>query len=210
MSSAPNHFKFLRQLSTSTLIVVLSVALTLGALQTFPEPLPSLVLANTLNQVLLTEPDLVKTKAAEVNPHSFVTAAVKRVGAAVVRIDTERTVVNPFSDLLFENPFLRDLLGEDVFERIPREYLQKGQGSGLIIDRQGIILTNAHVVSGADTVKVSLQDGRSFEGKVRGMDKLSDLAVVKINGKNLPIATLLHVRSFLKGGRELSLERPEM
>ena len=205
MSFAPNHFKFLRQLSTSTLIVVLSVALTLGAWQTFPQLLPSLVLANTLNQVLLAEPDLVKTKTADVNevrrspvvsrrglsdPHSFVTAVVKRVGAAVVRIDTERTVVNPFSDLLFENPFLRDLLGEDVFERIPREYLQKGQGSGVIIDRQGIILTNAHVVSGADTVKVSLQDGRSFEGKVRGMDKLSDLAVVKINGNNLPIATL--------------------
>ncbi|MGB5634574.1 MAG: trypsin-like peptidase domain-containing protein [Waterburya sp.] len=59
-----------------------------------------------------------------------------------------------------------------------------------MIDRQGIILTNAHVVSGADTVKVSLQDGRTFEGEVRGVDRLSDLAVVKVDGKNLPTATL--------------------
>lgn len=56
--------------------------------------------------------------------------------------------------------------------------------------RQGIILTNAHVVSGVDRVKVSLRDGRTFEGKVRGSDRLSDLAVVKIEGKNLPTAPL--------------------
>lgn len=187
MSSARDNFKPLRQISSYTLTVVLSVILTVSALQAFPKRSP-LVWANTLNEIRVTEPNL--SKSTNAYSDNFVTAAVKRVGAAVVRIDTERTVINPFADLLFDNPFLRDLLGEDVFDRIPREYLQKGQGSGLIIDRQGIILTNAHVVSGADTVKVSLQDGRSFEGEVRGTDTLSDLAVVKVDSSNLPTATL--------------------
>ena len=188
MSSAPDNFKPLRQISNCTLTVVFSVVLTMSAWRAFPKLLPSLVWANTLNEFHVTESNLLKS--TNVNAHNFVTTAVKRVGASVVRIDTERTIINPFSDLLFDNPFLRDLLGEDIFKQLPREYLQKGQGSGLIIDRQGIILTNAHVVSGADTVKVSLQDGRIFKGEVRGMDRLSDLAVVKVDGRNLPTATL--------------------
>lgn len=189
MSSAPDNFKPLRQLSTYTLTVVLSVVLTMNALGTFPKLLPPLAWAKTLNEFRVSESNLLTTTNV-VDSHNFVTAAVKRVGASVVRIDTERTIINPFSDLLFDSPFFRDLLGEDFFEELPREYHQRGQGSGLIIERQGIILTNAHVVSGADTVKVSLQDGRTFEGEVRGMDRLSDLAVVKVNGNNLPTAIL--------------------
>ena len=193
MSATPENFNLLRHLNLSTisthsLTVVLSIILTLNVGQTFSQPLLPLVGADTWNEIRVTEVD--RTKFTNVGTHSFVTAAVKRVSAAVVRINTERTVINPFSDLLLDNPFLRDLLGEDFWERIPREYLQKGQGSGLIIDRQGIILTNAHVVSGADTVKVSLQDGRIFDGEVQGLDRLWDLAVVKIDSNNLPTATL--------------------
>ena len=179
MSSTPEKFKLLNRLSVNSLSVVLSIVLSSGAWQTYPVLSLSPVGAINANFA-----------ATAVDSHNFVTAAVKQVEDAVVRIDTERTIVNPFSDLLLENPFLRDLLGEDAFEQLPREYLQKGQGSGLIIDRQGIILTNAHVVSGADTVKVSLRDGRTFEGEVRGIDRLSDLAVIKVDGENLPTAKL--------------------
>jgi S1-C subfamily serine protease len=66
----------------------------------------------------------------------------------------------------------------------------RGQGSGFIIDRSGIILTNAHVVDQADKVTVLLKDGRTFEGKVQGADEVTDLAVVKIDGRDLPIAPL--------------------
>ena len=120
---------------------------------------------------------------------SFVTAAVNRVGAAVVRIDTERTVksrVDPF----FDDPSLRHFFGEDFFPQIPQERRLRGQGSGFIIDRSGIILTNAHVVDRADKVTVLLKDGRSFEGKVQGADEVTDIAVVKIDGKDLPVAPL--------------------
>ncbi|MDA8216009.1 MAG: trypsin-like peptidase domain-containing protein, partial [Dehalococcoidales bacterium] len=65
-----------------------------------------------------------------------------------------------------------------------------GVGSGVIYDDQGHILTNAHVVEGANQLLVSLPDGRSFEGKLIGSDAQTDLAVVKIDGSNLPVAKL--------------------
>ncbi len=107
-----------------------------------------------------------------------------------MRIDTERTVATNLQNPFFDDPFFRDFFGRDVFPQLPKEYRQQGQGSGFIIDREGIILTNAHVVSGADKVTVKLRDGRTFEGEVRGIDEPSDLAVVKIQGKDLPVAAL--------------------
>lgn len=123
------------------------------------------------------------------NGGSFVAAAVSKVGPAVVRIDTERTITRRV-DPLFEDPSFRRFFGDDFFSQIPQERRLRGQGSGFIIDAGGIILTNAHVVDGADKVTVLLKDGRSFEGKVQGADEVTDLAVVKINGKDLPIAPL--------------------
>jgi S1-C subfamily serine protease len=122
---------------------------------------------------------------------SFVTAAVDRVGPAVVRIDTERTVSRNI-DPLMEDPFFRRFLGEDLRSMTPRQERLRGQGSGFIIDKSGIVLTNAHVVDKADRVTVTLNDGRTFPGEVQGTDEVTDLAVVKINTKelNLPTATL--------------------
>jgi S1-C subfamily serine protease len=120
---------------------------------------------------------------------SFVAAAVNRVGAAVVRIDTERTItrqVDPF----FNDPFFRRFFGDGAFPQGPYEERLQGQGSGFIVDADGTILTNAHVVSGADRVTVILKDGRRVEGTVRGVDEVTDLAVVKISGGSLPVATL--------------------
>lgn len=119
---------------------------------------------------------------------NFVTAAVQQVGPAVVRIDTERIVTRNF-DPFFDDPFFERFFG-DRFSQQPREERQRGQGSGFIVERDGIILTNAHVVSGADKVTVTLKDGREFEGKVLGKDEVTDLAVVNINGNNLPVAQL--------------------
>ena len=68
--------------------------------------------------------------------------------------------------------------------------VERGTGSGFIISADGRILTNAHVVDGADTVTVILKDGRSFKGKVLGKDELTDVAVVKIQADNLPLVAL--------------------
>jgi len=120
---------------------------------------------------------------------SFVTAAVDRVGNAVVRIDTERTVTRKI-DPVFDDPFFRRFFGDEYSPRSPQQERLRGQGSGFIIDRNGIILTNAHVVNGADKVTVTLKDGRTLEGKVQGEDQVTDIAVVKVKGGDLPVAPL--------------------
>jgi len=128
--------------------------------------------------------------SAAIGSTSFVTAAVNRVGTAVVRIDTERTItrrVDPFS----EDPFFRRFFGDGFSQQMPSEQQLRGLGSGFIIDKSGLVLTNAHVVDKADKVTVRLKDGRTFEGKVQGIDEVTDLAVVKINaGNDLPVAPL--------------------
>lgn len=67
---------------------------------------------------------------------------------------------------------------------------QYGQGSGVIIRKEGYILTNRHIVEGAEKIEVRLKDGRTFAGTVRGVDRHSDVAVVKIEAKDLPVAKL--------------------
>ena len=112
----------------------------------------------------------------------FVSTAVEPVGKAVVRVDIERTVT-------FSNPF-GGLFGNESFSNMPRQRRLRGQGSGLIVDSSGIILTNAHVVSEADQVSVHLKDGRTFPGKVQGADSVTDLAVIKVEGTELPTAPI--------------------
>ena len=112
----------------------------------------------------------------------------EKVGPAVVNIDTVRMVKqgSPFGD----DPIFRRFFGEQ-FEEYSRTIPQKGAGSGFIINKEGYILTNEHVVHRADEIKVTLADGREFTGKVVGSDKTSDLAIVKIESENnLPMVEL--------------------
>ena len=111
-----------------------------------------------------------------IDGHNFVSDAVKNVAPAVVRIDTERLVERQQFDPTLLDPLLRDLLGEPGMAP-DRE---RGQGSGVIIDKNGLVLTNAHVVERVDNVSVTLADGTNCEGKVLGTDSITDLALVKI------------------------------
>ena len=108
--------------------------------------------------------------------HSFVANVASKVSPSVVRIDIEREIqTDEFeSDLL--DPLLRDLLGD--LGTFPRK--EKGQGSGVIIDNSGLILTNAHVVERVDSVIITLQNGNQVDGEVVGTDQITDLALVKI------------------------------
>ena len=179
-------FLFLGKISTYLLAILLGALLTLGLYQVLPsQAAPALATEPEAPALLAQRQPITSTAAGG----SFVTAAVNRVGPAVVQIDTERTITRR-ADPFFDDPNFRRFFGEDVFPQIPRERLLRGQGSGFIIDRSGIILTNAHVVDRADKVTVILKDGRTFEGKVQGTDEVTDLAVVKINGNNLPVAPL--------------------
>jgi len=121
----------------------------------------------------------------------------KRVEPAVVSISATRIVESRFSpfDDMFKEFFGRDFDFFDRFFEFPspeRKYKQKGLGSGIIIDKKGLILTNEHVIEGAEEIKITLPDKRSFEGKVIGSDPQTDIAIVKIDpGKErLPVAEM--------------------
>jgi len=154
---------------------------------TIAHPLPSQAapLLGSANPSQTTEA-AVPPKA--VQQGSFVAEAVKLMGTAVVRIDTERTVTRRAT--VDEDPTFRRFFGDEAIPQAPREERLRGQGSGFLIDKSGVILTNSHVINGADKVTVTLKDGRTFEGKVRGFDEVTDLAVVKIDGTDLPVAPL--------------------
>ncbi|VXD24741.1 putative serine protease HhoA [Planktothrix serta PCC 8927] len=184
--SQPQNITFLT-ISRYLFVVVLSVVLTVTSLQFFPNFLGTSAQADPI-----LSPIQPQSVVAVPNPNStgnFVSAAVNRVGPAVVRIDTERTISANIPDPFFDDPFFRRFFGEGM-PQTPQEYQQRGQGSGFIVDSSGIILTNSHVIKGADKVTVILKDGRQFQGEVRGSDDPSDLAVIKINGNNLPVAPL--------------------
>ena len=109
--------------------------------------------------------------------HSFVANIARKVSPSVVRIDIERDIPSDEfeSDLL--DPLLRDLLGD--LGNFPKKEI--GQGSGVIIDKSGLVLTNAHVVERVDQVMITLQNGNQVDGKVIGTDQVTDLALVKVN-----------------------------
>ncbi|QLE59048.1 HhoA/HhoB/HtrA family serine endopeptidase [Nostoc sp. TCL26-01] len=137
---------------------------------------------------------------------NFIASAVQRVGPAVVRINATRKVANPISDAL-KNPFLRRFFGEDE-QPIPQERIERGTGSGFILSDNGQLLTNAHVVADTDTVQVTLKDGRTFEGKVVGVDTVTDVAVVKIPGENLPTVNLGNSQNLIPGQWAIAIGNP--
>ncbi len=114
---------------------------------------------------------------------NFIAKAVDKVGPAVVRIDSSRTVQTR-TPSIFRDPFFQDFFGRSA--PAPRSRVRQGTGSGFIIKSDGLVITNAHVVDGADTVTVVLKDGRSLAGKVLGQDTLTDVAVIKVEAKDLP------------------------
>ena len=127
-----------------------------------------------------------RPSSAGLSRQSFVAAAVERSGPAVVTLETARTVTSTgmrgLPKGLLMDPLFRHFFGVPGTAP-PRSRVQRGQGSGVIFDAEGLLLTNAHVVEGADTLQVGLTDGRSVAAKVVGKDSLTDLAVVRLEGK---------------------------
>lgn len=135
--------------------------------------------------------------AAVLGRQSFVAMAVQRTGPAVVTIDTERTVVSGGANGglpggLLNDPLFRQFFGVPRGQmQMPSQRTERSQGSGVIFQSEGLILTNAHVVEGSERVNVGLQNGRRVEGRVVGRDRLTDLAVVRLIGSGpWPVAPL--------------------
>jgi S1-C subfamily serine protease len=135
---------------------------------------------------------------------NFVVGVVQKVGPAVVRIDSTRIVGSRTRDE-FDDPFFRRFFGDQPSQ--PRQTIE-GSGSGFIINSAGQILTNAHVVDGADRVTVTLKDGRTFEGKVLGEDRVTDVAVIKIGANNLPTIALGNSEALQPGEAVIAIGNP--
>ena len=152
--------------------------------------------------------------SASLSRQSFVAAAVRRAGPAVVTIDTERTVVVPGGGTgglprgLLNDPLFRQFFGMPQLQQ-PSQRTERGQGSGFIFQADGLILTNAHVVEKSSRVTVGLQDGRQVEGTVVGLDRLTDLAVVKLaGGGTWPVAPLGNSDSLQVGEWAIAVGNP--
>ena len=179
--------RFLGKVASHVTALLLGVILTFGTIRVMSSQADTLPLDSTINH----KNNPISLQTEQPTSTNFVGRAIAITGPAVVRIDTEKTVASRV-DPIFEDPFFREFFGDRFQGQMPQERQLRGQGSGFITDKSGIVLTNAHVVSGADRVTVTLKDGREFEGVVKGTDEVTDLAVVKINyqGADLPVAPL--------------------
>lgn len=135
---------------------------------------------------------------------------VEKVAPAVVNIYTQRVVtrrVSPFAN----DPFFEQFFGGNFgFGGLRRQQLENSLGSGLIIDKDGVVITNAHVVKGAQEVSVVLNDGREFDAEVSLTDDGSDLAILRVDTKDqkLPYATLKPSETLAVGDIVIAIGNP--
>ncbi len=137
------------------------------------------------------------TPAGEVSPGSFAPAA-KKASPAVVSINTSKAVRHPRSN----DPWFQFFFGDQGTQE------QSGLGSGVIISTDGYILTNNHVVEGADDIEVTLTDSRQAKAQVIGTDPETDLAVLKIALDKLPVIVLGNSDQIAVGDRVLAIGNP--
>ena len=132
--------------------------------------------------------------------------AVAKAAPAVVNVFSTKVITqrpHPFMD----DPFFRRFFGEDP-QSAPGKRLENSLGSGVIVSQNGYILTNNHVIAGADEIRVALSDGRNIEAKVVGTDPETDLAVLKINYDHLPTAVIGRSENLRVGDVVLAIGNP--
>ena len=140
-----------------------------------------------------TNPNATQPASTTSNPAVMPVASyadiVSKVAPAVVTIHASRRVRQPQQYPFIDDPFLRRFFGIPREEQAP-ERQRLGLGSGVIIDANGYIVTNHHVIDGAEQIKVDFSDNRSLDARLVGADPPSDLAVLKVDASNLPVVVL--------------------
>tara|TARA_B100000700_G_C14999089_1_gene835406 strand:- start:495 stop:1673 length:1179 start_codon:yes stop_codon:yes gene_type:complete len=152
-----------------------------------------LAVNSRFNPPLHSQEALLETKQ-QLKKQSFVSKALSISGKAVVTIETERKVFSSreriFPPGMLRDPYFERLFGLPGFQ-VPRSRIERGQGSGVIFSKEGLVLTNAHVIEQTDQLIIGLSDGRRVVGSVIGQDSLTDLAVIKLDSQgSWPIAPL--------------------
>lgn len=137
-----------------------------------------------------------QTQQISAQRQTAITQAVAQVAPAVVTVQTE--VVEAVPADFYEQFFG----GRSGRRTVP------GLGSGFIVRQDGVIVTNAHVVSGATRISVAMRDGTTYQARLLGSDETNDLAVIKIDAKNLPVAPLGNSSSLLIGEWAIAIGSP--
>jgi Do/DeqQ family serine protease len=173
-------------------------------------PLPALAFPGEAQPETQTEANPVERNQVAIAPSvsspNLIADIVREVGPAVVRIDASRTVQTNLPPQ-FQDPFFRQFFG-NAMPMPPSEQIQQGVGSGFITTADGQIITNAHVVAGADRVQVTLKDGRAFTGEVIGADAVTDVAVIKIDAQDLPTVKLSNSDQIQPGEWAIAIGNP--
>jgi len=173
-------------------LMSLVVGLIIGVLVATGLNLPQSTIADGTSAVAEVK-TVAKITTNEIETQNAFVKVAEEVGKAVVSIKTSQTVkmgggrrqFSPFGEEFFDE-FFKEFFGDSP----QREFERYGLGSGFIINEDGYILTNEHVILDADKIDVTLRDGREFRGEVKGTDPRSDLAIVKIKAKGLPVTVL--------------------
>jgi Do/DeqQ family serine protease len=134
----------------------------------------------------------VTSDAQAVHPRDSYADVVSQVSPAVVTIRSERRVRAPQQYPFYDDPFFRRFFGRPApdAQQQPGEQREMGLGSGVVVSADGYIVTNHHVIDGAEDIRVIFSDNRLFDAKLVGSDPASDLAVLKIDAHDLPILPL--------------------
>ncbi len=135
---------------------------------------------------------------------------VEQISPSVVNVfSTRRVEVSRGPSQLFNDPFFRRFFGDPDFGHPqPDERTQKSLGSGVIYSSDGYIVTNNHVVDGADEVKIGFPDGRELEAKIVGTDAASDLALLKVEAQDLPAVRWADSKKLRVGDAVLAIGNP--
>ena len=177
------------------ILYLLIITITVGLLAIEPS-----IAAEELESIKDVTPEIINDNLAIPTPveqANFVTSVVKTVEPAVVQINVSRAV---------EGVFLRPFFGRPSGNSAAP--MLRGVGSGFVIDADGLVLTNAHVVDRADKVTVTFQDGRVLDGEVLGKDPVTDVAVIGVDSENLPAVTLGDSDSVQQGQWAIAIGNP--
>lgn len=181
-------------LFTVIIILLLNAFVTMALINRYMDK-------NSISNDYVSQNNSQPNKASSAKRINSITEAVKAVEPAVVSINVIKTeyvrAASPFGFGFF-----------DFFGFAPMMRQVESIGSGVIYDKSGLIITNAHVVSGATQIKVILPDKREFTGTVAGSDEIHDIAKVKINANNLPVAELGNSSDLITGEWSIALGNP--
>ena len=175
------------QVAASTAAIVLVIAVGVGTMA------GSWATAKTGKTIPILMATQVSAASSQVNFQDGFAPVAKRAVPAVVNVSSSKVIRTPGGDIsspLFSDPFFRQFFGNTLpkdFQTPPSEEREPSLGSGVIVNPDGYILTNNHVIDGAKDVKVSLGDKREFQARIVGTDAKTDIAVLKIDAKDLPV-----------------------